>query len=119
MCKVNPEHKKILRIENYVKVIQLRILKALYGCMESAILLYDLYAKTLMSQGFVFNPYDRCIANSTIDWKKCTIAWYVDSNKLSHVDEHANTRMIEAISETFGELTVFRGVNQRFLGMGI
>ena len=73
MCKVNPEHRENVQMENGVKVLYLRILKALYGCMESALLWYDLYAKNLKSQGLLVNQYDRCIANSTIDGKGCTI----------------------------------------------
>ena len=48
-------------VENGVKVLYLRLLKALYICMEYAILWYDLYSKTLKPQGFLINPYDRCI----------------------------------------------------------
>ena len=43
ICKVKPKHKKNVRVENVVKVLYLRLLKALYGCMESALLWYDLY----------------------------------------------------------------------------
>ena len=42
MCEVNPEHKKNVCVENGVKVLYLRLLKALYGCMESALICYDL-----------------------------------------------------------------------------
>ena len=41
--EVNPKHKKNVRVENGVKVLYLQLLKALYGCMEYAILCYDLY----------------------------------------------------------------------------
>ena len=37
--------------------------------------------------GFKLNPYDLCVANSQIKGKQCTIAWYVDNNKISHVDD--------------------------------
>ena len=47
--------------------------------------------KTLKSHWSVVNPYDRFISNSTIHSKQFTIAWYVDENKVSHVDEHVNT----------------------------
>ena len=63
------------------------------------------------------NLYDRCIANRTIDGKQCTIAWYVDNNKVSHVDEQVNPRIIEVIAEFVGELTVSRGENNKFIGM--
>ena len=97
-----------LRVENGIKVLYLRLLKYLYGCMESPLLWYDLYSKTLKSQGFLINPYDRCIENSTIEDKQCTIEWYVDYNKASHVDEEVNTKVIETISKHFGNLTVSR-----------
>ena len=80
MYKVNPKHKKNVRVENGVKVLYLRLIKALYGCMESALLWYDLYSKTLKSQGLLINPYYRYIENSTIQDKQCTVVWYVNDN---------------------------------------
>ena len=47
ICKVNPEHTKNVRVENGVKVLYLQLLKGLYGCIESSLLWYDLYTKTL------------------------------------------------------------------------
>ena len=60
MREVNPEHNKTVKMENVMKVLYLRLLKALYGCMESKILWYDMYANILISQGFMVNIYDRC-----------------------------------------------------------
>jgi hypothetical protein len=59
--------------------------------------------------GFELNPYDTCVANKTIDGKQCTIAWYVDNNKISHVDEQVVTGVIERIKERFGKMAVTRG----------
>ena len=119
MCEVNPEHKKNVDVVNGVKVLYLRLLKDLYGCVESALLWYDIYSKTLKPQVFLINPYDRCIANSTIQDKQCTIAWYVDDNKVSQVDEEVNTKVVEIISEHFGNLAVSRGKKHKFLVMYI
>ena len=91
---MNPKHKKNVRVEIVVKVLYLRLLKALYGYMESALLWYDLYSKTLKSHGLLVNPYDRFIVNITIKGKQCTISWYVGYNKVSHVDEEVNTKVI-------------------------
>ena len=44
MYKVNPKHKKNVRVENGVKVKYIRLMKYLYGCMESALFWYDLYS---------------------------------------------------------------------------
>ena len=82
MCEVDPEHRENVWMENCVNVLYMRLFKVLYGCMESELLCYGLYMKTLKLQGFVVNPYDRYIANSTIDGKQYTVHWYVGDNKL-------------------------------------
>ena len=63
--------------------------------MESTLLWYDLYSKTLKLQGFLINPYNRFIENSTIQDKQFTIAWYVDDNNVSHVDEEVNKKLLK------------------------
>ena len=55
----------------------------------------------------------------TIDSKQCTISWYIDENKILHVDEHGNTRIIEAISEYFGGFTVSKEKKNKFTRMGV
>ena len=60
----------------------------------------------MKSHGLLINPYDRCISNSTIKYKQCTISWYVDNNKVSHIDEDVNTKVTEIMAEHFGNLTV-------------
>ena len=117
MCEVNPKNKKHMRVENGVNLLYLQITKALHGCIKDALLWYDIYSKTFKSHGFLVNPYDRCIENSTIKGKQCTIACYVDNNKVSHIDEEVNTKSIESIADHFGNLTISRGKKHKFLGM--
>ena len=47
MCKANPEHKKNVHVQNGVNVLYLRLQKAWYGCMEYALLWYELYLNTM------------------------------------------------------------------------
>ena len=47
------------------------------------------------------------------------IAWYVDDNKISHVDPDVVTKVIEKIEERFGKMSVTRGKKHVFLGMEI
>jgi Reverse transcriptase (RNA-dependent DNA polymerase) len=68
------------------KLLYVELLKALYGCIKSALLWYRMLAKTLTRLGFKLNPYDPCVANKMINGKQCTICWYVDDLKISHVD---------------------------------
>ncbi|KAG7370681.1 hypothetical protein IV203_019251 [Nitzschia inconspicua] len=72
-----------------------------------------------MDMGFELNPYDPCVANKMIDGKQCTVVWYVDDNKISHVDPQVVTDVITAIEKHFGKMTVTRGRHHKFLGMDI
>jgi hypothetical protein len=63
LCKTNPEYLQYVTEENGKKVLYLQLLKALYGCIKSAMLWYELFAGTLKGMGFVLNPYDLCVAN--------------------------------------------------------
>ncbi|KAG7372416.1 reverse transcriptase RNA-dependent DNA polymerase [Nitzschia inconspicua] len=119
MCSVNPAYAKFVVMENGVKTLYVRLLKALYGCVKSALLWYNLFASTLMDMGFELNPYDPCAANKMIDGKQCTVVWYVDDNKISHVDPQVVTDVITAIEKHFGKMTVTRGRHHKFLGMDI
>ena len=80
---------------------------------------YELFTSVLVDIGFTLNPYDACVANCDIDGKQCTVAWYVNDNKISHVDPNVVTSVIEKIEAKFGKMTVTRGKVHDFLGMNI
>ena len=69
--------------------------------------------------GFKINPYNFCVANTMIDGSQCTIAWHVDYNKVSHVDEKFVTRLIKELEVHFGKLKVTGGKLHDYLGMRI
>ena len=92
-CEIDPSLKEFVTIEKQQKVGD----KALYGCVQSAILWYELYSTTLQDMGFVVNPYDMCVANAIIDGKQCTICWYVDDDKISHSSLKVVKRIIRKI----------------------
>ena len=72
-----------------------------------------------MKDGFKINPYDRCVANRVINSKQCTIVFYVDDNKISHVDASVNSDVLNILKGRFGDLTITRGKQHKFLGMGM
>jgi hypothetical protein len=119
MCSVNPNYKQHVKVINGKKVLYLHVLRAIYGCIESALLWYELFSSTLQGMGFKINPYDKCVANMMVNGKQCTIAWYVDDNKVSHMDPSVVTKVIEKVEEHFGKMTVTRGKKHCFLGMNI
>ena len=119
LCRINPTHIPFVAIENGTKVLYVRLVKAIYGCVKSALLWYDLFYSHLKEMGFVLNPYDSCVANCDINGKQCTIAWYVDDMKISHVDPEVVTDIINKIESKFDKMTVMRGKEHVFLGMKI
>jgi hypothetical protein len=119
LCEMNPENGKFVVIEDESEVLYGRLDKALYGCVKSALLWYKLFAENLKERGFVLNPYNQCVANSMIDGNQCTIAWYVDDIKISHVDPNIVTAIIGKLEQQFDKMTVTRGREHVLLGMNI
>jgi hypothetical protein len=119
LCKLNPAHAKHVTIENGWKVLYVRLIKAIYGCVKSALLWYDLFHGFLKDLGFVVNPYEPCVANKVINGKQCTIAWYVDDAKISHADPKVGTLVIGLLEKRFRKMPVTRGTEHVFLGMNI
>ena len=119
MCDVNPEFKEDVRYENGTKVLYVKINKAIYGMIESALLWYELYVTVLVDEGFELNPYDKCVANKTINGKQCTIGWYVDDNIIGHAEDKVLDNVIGKIEDKFPGLVVQRGQKLDILGMEI
>ena len=119
MCTVNPELKKEVIHDGKNKVLYLKIVKALYGCVESALLWYQLFSSELTKIGFTINDYDKCVANKMIDGKQCTITWYVDDVKVSHEDSEVVSNIIQILESKFGTLKTTRGKKHTYLGMKI
>ena len=47
-----------------------------------------------------------------INGKQCTIVWYMDDNKLSHMDKEVNNKIIEYLKN--GDIRVYRGRMHNF-----
>jgi hypothetical protein len=75
-------------------VLYVTLLKALCGCLQSALLFYQKLLGDLEENGFTLKPYDPCVANKMVNGKQLTVTWHVDDLKLSHVDENEVTKTI-------------------------
>ena len=101
------------------KLLYVQLKKALYGCVKSALLWYNLFSSTIINMGFELNPYDTCVANKTINGTQCTICWYVDDLKISHIDKQVVDDIIITIEKRFGKMTVTHGTTHSYVGMDI
>jgi len=117
LCSCNKNYEKYVRMEKGKKVLYLRLAKALYGCLQSALLWYETFVGCLQDLGFEINPYDPCVANKIIDGKQCTVSWYVDDTMISHQDPKVVSWIIEKIEQRFGKMSVTRGKEHVFVGM--
>jgi hypothetical protein len=69
MLELDPGLEDFVAVENGKRVLYMQLTKALYGCVQSALLWYKLFSSTLEGLGFELNPYDLCVANAIIDGK--------------------------------------------------
>ena len=118
-CKLDESLKEFVVKEKGTKVLYVQLDKALYGCVQSALLWYETYSRLLKDMGFEVNPYDQCVANATMEGKQCTVCWYVDDNKISHKKSTVVDKVIKEIEDRYGKMSVTRGKEHEFLGMKI
>ena len=91
-------------------ILYVRMNKALYGLLKSALDFYNKLRGDLEKNGFVVNPYDPCVANKIVNGKQMTVIWHVDDLKVSHVDPEENTKFSNWMKELYREkLTIHRG----------
>ena len=72
---------------------------------------YGTFKNYLEDMGFKLNPYVPCVAKKIINNKQYAIVWYVDNNKISHMQSSVVDDVIKEIEEKFGKMTVTRGNN--------
>jgi hypothetical protein len=80
---------------------------------------YELFTSVLSAKGFILNPYDLCVANATINGKQCTVMWYVNNMKVSHIDPSVVTSILNLMESRFGKMAITRRRVHHFLGMDI
>ena len=68
-CEIDPTLKQFVKYTKGIKTIYVQLDRAIYGCVQSALLWYQLYANKLKDLGFILNSYDPCVANSIIEGK--------------------------------------------------
>eukprot|EP00957_Ditylum_brightwellii_P075229 5716802-Ditylum_brightwellii.AAC.1 len=72
MAQTAPElYRKYLGVgKNNKPILYVKLQKALYGCLRSALLFYNKLVEDLKELGFEVNPYDPCVVNKMIRGNK-------------------------------------------------
>jgi len=119
MVKVDPKiyRKHITTNKKGKALLYVKMNKAVYGMLRSAMLFYKKLRADLEDYGFVVNPYDPCVANMTVKGSQMTVVWHVDDLKVSHADDFEITKLGQFLSGTYNGLSVRRGANHDYLGI--
>jgi hypothetical protein len=82
MVQVDPQlyQKFVIHDKNNQALLYVKLSKAIYGLLKSALLFYRNFVKDLKNYKMLFtiNPYDPCVANAMINGKQMTISWHVN-----------------------------------------
>ena len=120
LIEINPEYAECVIEENGQRVLYVEVLRSIYGCIEAAMLWYDMFKRSLEKMGFVINPYDRCVANAIIEGSQCTIVWYVDDCKISHLKKSMLVKITDELQRLYGKFSSLTfGDDHEYLGMRV
>jgi hypothetical protein len=90
--------------------------KALYGCIQSALLWYQCLKQTLCSIGFNTNPYDKCIFIRSSENSNAVIIVSVDDLMIISSCDDVIDEVVNLLRTKF-EITLNRGDTHSYLGM--
>jgi Reverse transcriptase (RNA-dependent DNA polymerase) len=122
LIRLDATYKEFVTIEYGKRVIYTKLNKALYGTMQAFLLFWHKFKGFLTDLGYEENPHDSCVVNKMINSKQCTVCWYVDDVKASHIEESVVEDLISKMQEEYDKeapLTVSRGKVLEYLGMKI
>ena len=113
-------------------MLYVKLHKALYGLLRSALLFYRKLSRQLVDHGFTINKYDPCVAtkniptssstaliarannlrygkdksNSTFtveDSHQQTVVWHVDDLMLTHIDPEENNKFVKHFGDLYNK----------------
>jgi hypothetical protein len=122
MVKTAPNmYHKIISLDKKCNSIQyVKLQKALYECLRSALLFYLKLVKDLETEGYELKPYDPCVANKIVTGTQFTVIWHMDDLTLSHVSSDKVTNTIKWLKSIYGkDMRVSRGKKHAYLGMDL
>eukprot|EP00981_Chlorochromonas_danica_P015263 scaffold11416_cov422-Ochromonas_danica.AAC.1 len=115
LIKMHPEvYQRYLQLDGRLTV---KLERALYGYIESALLFYEHLSSTLKAMGFEPNPYDICVFNKMINGKQCTLTVHVDDLKISSQSREAIQEVINDLKKTYKNVSINEGKILDYLGM--
>jgi hypothetical protein len=120
MVQIDPElyAPYLIKSKKGESLLYVRMLKAMYGLLRSALLFYLKLVEDLKSYGFEINPYDPCVATKMVDGTQMTVTWHVDDLKISHLKQSRLDEFLHYLRLKYGDgLVVHTGDVHDYLGV--
>jgi hypothetical protein len=115
LVRIDPTYKQYVRSNGSIIV---KLKKALYGCIQSALLWYQHISDTLVKYGFDKNPQDECVFNFITQLgKQLTVVVYVDDLLMTSEDMHALDDLAMHLRKVYKDITECRDSVLSYLGM--
>ena len=115
LCEVDSSYLPFVNNDGSLVV---RLKKALYGCIQSALLWYRELSSFLISIGFDTNPYDECVFNKDFAGVgQCTIFVYVDDLFVTCKSQEIIVKVLDDIQHKYREVKRTYGTTHNYLGM--
>ena len=99
--------------------VMVRLKRALYGLVQSALLWYKKLTDVLISDGYVRNDYDPCVFSKSVGDNQVTIAFHVDDLLVTSKLDGAVESAITLIESNFQSVSVTRGLKHSYLAMNL
>ena len=79
LVKVDPSlySKYVITSMQVVPMLYVKLTKAIYGMLRSAIMFYKKLRGHLEELGFAINPHNPCVANKMVNGSQMTIIWHL------------------------------------------
>ena len=90
--------------------------KALYRCIESAVLWYEELSQTLISLGLTRNDTNPCVFNLSGN-KRLTVTVYVDDLMIMSNNVRTVDWLLAELTRNYDQLKINQGTNHNYLGM--
>ena len=114
LCDLDNNYRRFVRPNGKIHV---KLKKALYGCVQSAVLWYKELKSTLISIGFLENAYDICSFTRTRGTSIDRILVYVDDLFITSDSEAALDEIDKCLRDKYGGVTSKKGLIHEYLGI--
>jgi hypothetical protein len=114
LVKIDPSFEKYMDVKDEITV---KLDKALYGCVQSARLWFEMLIAELKLNGYAQNTVDPCVLNKSENNQQSTVLLHVDDIKVLSQIAGECKRLHAALEAKFGKVTLHEGNKHNYLGM--